>query len=174
MEFSTAEFISNWSNLGVFGSEDIVMKKKNHKKGFTLVELVVVLVILAILMAILVPSLIGYINKSKMSEFEMHRRNVKTAINSVMAEQLKNKDMKDLNFDYAGVRPDANPIAKQLVEEIEELSECGPDRYIYTFTVQKGKLTTILYIDEVAKKRWFCEYNPTTGKVEMEFISDLP
>ena len=35
------------------------------KKGFTLVELIVVLVILAILAALLVPALTGYIDKAK-------------------------------------------------------------------------------------------------------------
>ena len=39
--------------------------QKNSKKGFTLVELIVVLVILAILAAILVPALLGYIDKAR-------------------------------------------------------------------------------------------------------------
>ena len=37
------------------------MERNNHKRGFTLVELIVVLVILAVLAALLVPSLTGYI-----------------------------------------------------------------------------------------------------------------
>ncbi len=40
-------------------------KIKENKKGFTLVELIVVLVILAILAALLVPALTGYIDKAK-------------------------------------------------------------------------------------------------------------
>ena len=39
--------------------------KENKKKGFTLVELIVVLVILAILAALLIPALTGYIDKAK-------------------------------------------------------------------------------------------------------------
>ena len=39
--------------------------KKNNKKGFTLVELIVVLVILAILAALLIPALTGYIDKAR-------------------------------------------------------------------------------------------------------------
>ena len=45
--------------------ENKVFKKLKDKKGFTLVELIVVLVILAILAALLVPSLTGYIDKAK-------------------------------------------------------------------------------------------------------------
>ena len=43
------------------------MKKtvKASKKGFTLVELIVVLVILAVLAAMLVPALVGYVDKAK-------------------------------------------------------------------------------------------------------------
>lgn len=40
-------------------------KKKKNRKGFSLVELIVVLVIMAILAAALIPSLIGYISKTK-------------------------------------------------------------------------------------------------------------
>ena len=41
------------------------MAKKNTKRGFTLVELIVVLVILAILAALLIPALTGYIDKAR-------------------------------------------------------------------------------------------------------------
>ena len=42
--------------------------RKNNKKGFTLVELIVVLVILAILAALLIPALTGYIDKAKQKQ----------------------------------------------------------------------------------------------------------
>ena len=41
-----------------------MFKKLKDKKGFTLVELIVVLVILAILAALLVPALTGYIDRA--------------------------------------------------------------------------------------------------------------
>ena len=40
-------------------------KAFNNKKGFTLVEMIVVIVILGILLAIMVPQLIKYIDKAK-------------------------------------------------------------------------------------------------------------
>lgn len=43
----------------------MIKKIKENKKGFTLVELIVVLVILAILAALLVPALTGYIDRAK-------------------------------------------------------------------------------------------------------------
>ena len=45
-----------------------MFKKLKDKKGFTLVELIVVLVILAILAALLIPALTGYIDKANKGE----------------------------------------------------------------------------------------------------------
>ena len=47
--------------------------KENNKKGFTLVELIVVLVILAILAALLIPALTGYIDKEYRSRNKTDR-----------------------------------------------------------------------------------------------------
>ena len=44
---------------------EMALKARNNKKGFTLVEVIVVVVILAILAAIMVPSMIGWINKAE-------------------------------------------------------------------------------------------------------------
>lgn len=44
-------------------------KARENKKGFTLVELIVVLVILAILAAVLVPTLLGWIEKARNEKF---------------------------------------------------------------------------------------------------------
>ncbi len=60
--------------------------KKNNDQGFTLAELIVVLVILTILAAILVPSLLGYIDKSKSHKNMLAAKNCLTAAQGVMTE----------------------------------------------------------------------------------------
>lgn len=54
------------------------MAKKNTKRGFTLVELIVVLVILAILAALLIPALTGYIDKARKSQVVAETRALTT------------------------------------------------------------------------------------------------
>lgn len=62
-----------------------VMKKKNKKnrKGFSLVELIVVLVIMAILAAALIPSLIGYISKTKEQNVQSECQSAVTAAQTI-------------------------------------------------------------------------------------------
>lgn len=64
-----------------------MFKKLKDKKGFTLVELIVVLVILAILAALLVPSLTGYINKAKEKSLEAKTRNIVMATQTLIDEK---------------------------------------------------------------------------------------
>ncbi len=53
--------------------------KNSNKKGFTLVELVVVIAIIGVLAAILVPSMMGYVKKSRL---KTANGNAKTAYNT--------------------------------------------------------------------------------------------
>ena len=53
-----------------------MFKKLKDKKGFTLVELIVVLVILAILAALLIPALTGYIDKANQEKITSETRMV--------------------------------------------------------------------------------------------------
>ena len=62
------------------------MERNNHKRGFTLVELIVVLVILAVLAALLVPSLTGYIGKAKKKAVITEARDVWTASQAALSE----------------------------------------------------------------------------------------
>ena len=64
-----------------------------EKKGFTLVELIVVLVILAILAALLIPALTGYISKANKQKVEAECRMAVMAIQT-QATEIYAKDGK--------------------------------------------------------------------------------
>ena len=65
------------------------MKKlgKSTKKGFTLVELIVVLVILAVLAAMLVPALVGYIDRARAEKEYQTAATVYGAAQAVITEK---------------------------------------------------------------------------------------
>ena len=65
---------------------------KNKKKGFTLVELIVVLAILAILAAMLVPALTGYIDKANEKKIIATARQYYVAAQTVVSEAYANGD----------------------------------------------------------------------------------
>ncbi|MCI9143295.1 MAG: prepilin-type N-terminal cleavage/methylation domain-containing protein [Lachnospiraceae bacterium] len=69
--------------------------RKNNKKGFTLVELIVVLVILAILAALLIPTLTGYIDKAKEKQIIAETRQIVMAAQTLVDEEYAKKGVDD-------------------------------------------------------------------------------
>lgn len=61
-------------------------KLKNDKKGFTLVEMIVVIVIIGILLAILVPGMFKYIDKAKDKQIMVEARSVYMDVQTAAAE----------------------------------------------------------------------------------------
>lgn len=87
------------------------MKKTNSKKGFTLVELVIVIAVIAILSAILVPtfsSVIGNANKTK------EKADLKAAITTYIADHSNDgTDLPDFN-EYVFVNATTAPTASTI------------------------------------------------------------
>ena len=82
------------------------MRLKNGRKGFTLVELIVVLVILAILAALLVPALTGYIDKAKEKSVVAEARMILQAVQTEVSEIYGTSDWKQIG--KAGMIASAN------------------------------------------------------------------
>lgn len=105
------------------------IRKLKDRKGFTLVELIVVLVILAILAALLIPALTGYIDKANKEKVVSECRMVVMAAQTEASELYGKMDGGKLAFD------DATNTAAKYDAAVEDLSET------------KGKFEIVLYDD---------------------------
>lgn len=68
------------------------------KKGFTLIELIVVIAIIGVLAAILVPAMLGYVRKSKVTTANTTAKSLYNAINTSLVD-LDTEDKDITSFD---------------------------------------------------------------------------
>ena len=122
-----------------------MFKKLKEKKGFTLVELIVVLVILAILAALLIPALTGYIDRAKRKSIVAETRQAVMAAQTLVDEEYA----KDLT---AGSSTNTTSVSE---EDIKDLAEVDGD--VSGLTVSGGKVQTITYTNGQKK----CTYSKT-------------
>ncbi len=106
------------------------MKKILTKKGFTLIELIVVIAILAILAAILIPSLVNYLNEAKIAKGTANTRSQYTAVMLDVATDG------DLDVTPAGCNVTLN--ASNVVTAFY----CDYDSMRFTINVTTGAVTT--------------------------------
>ena len=67
------------------------------KKGFTLIELIVVIAIIGVLAAILVPAMLGYVKKSKITTANTTAKSIYNAFNSSLTD-MDSEDVKIKNL----------------------------------------------------------------------------
>ncbi len=123
--------------------------KDNKKKGFTLVELIVVLVILAILAALLIPALTGYIDKAKEKQIVAETRQAVMAAQTIADEEYAKgtADTAIVTKLEAGTN---NPVIK-LAEVPGTVSD---------IEVTGGKITKLVYTNNLK-----CTYSVDANNV---------
>lgn len=115
------------------------IRKLKDRKGFTLVELIVVLVILAILAALLIPALTGYIDKANGEKVIAETRMV------VMAAQTEASS----TYAKGQIDDNANHVDVNKVDalaEVSALSAATPATYTVHVTAD-GKVLDALYVN---------------------------
>lgn len=133
--------------------------KVKSKKGFTLVELIVVLVILAILAALLIPALTGYIDKAKEKKVIAETRMVVMAVQTVASEaygQLgAGNDLSDIPSDYWTSALNVDGKYMQEIKKLAEVFDSNPKATFNATATAQGKVLTLSYNNGV----YTCAYN---------------
>lgn len=140
------------------------IRAMKNKKGFTLVELIVVLVILAILAALLVPALTGYIDKANKQKVTAECRMVVMAAQTEASEQYGALD--STVTDKAGTI-----VGKMSADTIAKLAEVNGN---FTAKVDAaGKVQVVEYYNYGFKCTYTAtpaaSYQVTPGTVAEDF-----
>ena len=114
--------------------------RKNKKKGFTLIEVIVVIVIIAILAAIAVPSLTRYIGSAEKRAVQATAHNIQVVLQAEKAERY------DESFDKGKGGTPAVAGGKTYLEILSENGVVlGKDDEITDITWEDNTLWTFTY-----------------------------
>lgn len=116
--------------------------KDNKKKGFTLVELIVVLVILAILAALLIPALTGYIDKAKRKSIVAETRQTVMAAQTLVDEAYALDTKTAITITVGAADEDASTIT---TGDILKLAETQGTITTAPTVGADGKVTELAY-----------------------------
>lgn len=133
-----------------------ILKNLKKKKGFTLVEVIIVLVIIAILASVLIPSLAGYIDKANKKVAVANARNFTMAAQTVGSEIYGEKGALD------------DTKTKTFVADSFKLADLSDAAFYVDVTVTpKGKVTQVDFYDGTFK----VTYTYTNGKFTVDEVS---
>ncbi|MFR7592307.1 MAG: prepilin-type N-terminal cleavage/methylation domain-containing protein [Longibaculum sp.] len=136
---------------------------KTNKKGFTLIEIIVVIVILAVLLAVAVPSVLSYIHEAD------------DAKRLTEAKAILTESQKYLVYKYADERKNSNATISNSLTEDER-------NQIVDNVKGKGQLKLLSYVNgEVVKMRYFIDGKYVVFKgyndkfyIENNIVEDIP
>lgn len=139
--------------------------KRDGKKGFTLVELIVVLVILAILAALLIPALTGYINKAKEKQITAETRQVVMAAQTLVDEYYGEQPVGTITADKTidGTNDLGSGASVVKLSDIAELAEVPAANITSIIVGGTGDMVGIIKEVKYTKDNKTCTYTKSSA-----------
>lgn len=115
-----------------------------NKKGFTLVELIVVIVIILVLAAVMVPNVIKYVDKAAKSNTKQEAATMLIQIQVEVADNYTttDEDLKEVK------------LAEVTAKKKDALSIANKDTKAAEYVVSNGEVTAFAYCDKKHYIRW--------------------
>lgn len=146
----------------------MIKKMIKNKKGFTLVEIIVVLVIMGILLAIAVPSILGYVSKANDQKYIAQARNGYVGAQAILTRENATQPKVENRTPITGAN---------LSKEIMDTGAIKSANCTFTKTeiegkdVYKIKKCEITVKDDLTRKVTFDAEN-TTSEISKDAAAD--
>lgn len=128
--------------------------KTTKAKGFTLIELIVVIAIIGVLAAILVPTMLGYVTKSRCSSANANAKSFYNAINSALVD-LDSEGQDTSSFDVA----DGSSLSGDLQTKVANYFADYTKLTAYHYNITSGNCKAVTVQNGAY---WGSYPNPTT------------
>ncbi len=135
---------------------NLLTKRLNNRKGFTLIELIVVIAIIAILAAVLIPRFTGFSESAREKAVMSDARNILIAVEALQAQGETSIDGAKID-DYTG---------KNYFN--------GGNCSNFTPTGTAPNITAFTFDDEQNGKTYNVSVNVETGEIKVTAASDTP
>lgn len=134
--------------------------RNRKKKGFTLIELIVVLVIMVILAAAAIPTIMGYVENSRKAAYLSNMRAVYTAAQSALTEAAANGVTVT---EYTTVI-DGKTSGTTFIQRVADLSNMGSDKFTTNTPAAKDQYQIVLSNGAITKIVACYQMNGSTAK----------